>query len=237
MLQGDLIRSIFLPFYLQVIYYKKIDFKKHLRLVFIQLLGLISSFLLIVSLERYLRSIENLKIEEILVILIFFIASYIFFLYLSIFDSLCYSIPTNVVKLFLMFVGFSNLFVVSVRFFSFQLSGDLIFKNVELGQVDNLLIGLIFWAVTYILVKVSKEKGLGEGDVDIMGIVGLSLGWPYSLISIFFTLLTGGVFSLILAMLVKKFRDVLVPLVPFIFLGFLIVIGFGEDFINFVWLT
>lgn len=235
MLQEDLFKSFFLPFYLSIIYYKKISFKKFIKLILVEGYGILSSVILIISLDYYFRIFTELKLEDIIVGSLFFIICYTFLLYLSIFDVLTYSIPTSVVKSLFVFVIFSNLIVGLVRFLTFQITGDMIFKNVELGNIDNLIAGSAFWLITFAAVKLSKEKGLGEGDVDIMGIIGFSLGFPNAITSVFFTLISGGLFSLILAMLVKKFKDVLVPLVPFITLGFIISIGWSDKFIKLVW--
>jgi len=69
------------------------------------------------------------------------------------------------------------------------------------------------------------EVALGFGDVNLCGITGLLLGWPVILAGLLFTILAGGVASLlvIFAMLIRKQYQAFTPIpyAPFLILSIL----------------
>ena len=68
-----------------------------------------------------------------------------------------------------------------------------------------------------------EEVALGFGDVNLSGVLGLMLGWPKIGLSLFFSVLAGGVFSglyLLVAALTRKYRAFsAVPYAPFLILA------------------
>lgn len=70
------------------------------------------------------------------------------------------------------------------------------------------------------------EVALGYGDVNLCGITGLLLGWPVILAGIFFTILAGGVGSLLVIayMLIRKRYNAFTPIpyAPFLIFSVLL---------------
>ncbi len=70
-----------------------------------------------------------------------------------------------------------------------------------------------------------KRESLGDGDIKLMGVIGLSLGFLNSFVSLFFASVTGLIFSLIT---IKKNKEGIIPFGPFLIIGALIVIYFSN---------
>lgn len=71
------------------------------------------------------------------------------------------------------------------------------------------------------------EVAFGFGDVTLSGVIGLAVGWPGILVSIFIGILAGGIFSLLflLGMLLRRKYEAFVPIPysPFLILGAMVV--------------
>lgn len=89
---------------------------------------------------------------------------------------------------------------------------------------NNLIAALILGILFTLIVVISKEKAMGQGDIRIAIIVGLIIGsvnlLPWSYITIFSALLFGS----ILAIKARKIKGLKIPFAPFMVLGCLVVI-------------
>lgn len=68
----------------------------------------------------------------------------------------------------------------------------------------NLLAGLGAAGFFLLLVLATRGRGMGLGDVKLVGLMGLILGWPKILIALFLAFLTGALVGVILILLGKK---------------------------------
>jgi len=69
---------------------------------------------------------------------------------------------------------------------------------------------------------------MGWGDAILAFFIGLILGWPNALIAIILSFLLGGAISLILIIFKKKNLKSYLPFAPFLSLGTLLVMLFGD---------
>jgi leader peptidase (prepilin peptidase)/N-methyltransferase len=73
-----------------------------------------------------------------------------------------------------------------------------------------------------------EEVALGFGDVNLAGITGLLLGWPGIIIGLLFTILAGGLVSLLIVIVMliqRQYRAFLaIPYAPFLILSVLVLI-------------
>ncbi|GAP10844.1 type 4 prepilin peptidase 1. Aspartic peptidase. MEROPS family A24A [Bellilinea caldifistulae] len=73
-----------------------------------------------------------------------------------------------------------------------------------------------------------EEVALGFGDVNLSGVLGLLLGWPKIAISLFFSVVMGGVFSglyLLGSVLARRYRPfTAIPYAPFLVIAAVILI-------------
>ncbi len=87
-----------------------------------------------------------------------------------------------------------------------------------------IVIGGFFWG----LIILTKGKGMGGGDVKLGAFMGLMLGFPQALIALILSFLTGAIFSIILIIFGKKHFGQVIPFGPFLVLGSLITLFWGN---------
>ncbi len=98
---------------------------------------------------------------------------------------------------------------------------------------SSLILGIIFsFGAIALIVYLTKEKAMGWGDAILAFFIGLILGWPNALIAIILAFLLGGAISLILVILKKKNFKSYLPFAPFLSLGTLLVMFFGDIIIK-----
>jgi len=96
-----------------------------------------------------------------------------------------------------------------------------------------LFLGILFFCgIISLLAWVTKEKAMGWGDAILAFFLGLILGWPESLIALIIAFLLGGGVALVLLALKKKTMKGYVPFAPFLSLGALTVMFFGDIIIE-----
>ena len=73
-----------------------------------------------------------------------------------------------------------------------------------------------------------KKEAMGGGDVKLAAMIGAFLGWRYIIISLFFGFFLGALAGIFLVLSKIKSREDMVPFGPFIVLGSLITLLWGE---------
>jgi leader peptidase (prepilin peptidase)/N-methyltransferase len=73
-----------------------------------------------------------------------------------------------------------------------------------------------------------KKEAMGGGDVKLAAMIGAFLGWRYIIISLFLGFFLGAIVGIILILSKIKSREDVVPFGPFIVLGSLITLLWGE---------
>ncbi len=99
------------------------------------------------------------------------------------------------------------------------------------------LLGMLVGGGTFLLVAllaylILKKEGMGGGDVKFMGMIGLLIGWRLTSLSILLSVYAGGLIGALLLLLRIKKRGDAIPYGPFIAVGTLLSIFFGNDLIN-----
>lgn len=96
------------------------------------------------------------------------------------------------------------------------------------GVLMGVLIPLFFMA----LIIITKGKGMGGGDVKLGAFLGISLGFPKGILAVSLAFFTGAGAALILIFLKKKKFGENLPFGPFLVLGSLIALFWGEKIID-----
>lgn len=96
------------------------------------------------------------------------------------------------------------------------------------GVLMGIVIGGFFW----MLIILTRGKGMGGGDVKLGAFMGLMLGFPQALIALMLSFFTGAIFSIILLIFGKKHFGQTIPFGPFLVLGSLIVLFWGQEILN-----
>lgn len=177
-----------------------------------ELLGVISAIPVFVYLQRTVMVQADLSwITVISVLLMVTVIGLI--LYLAIADLFTYSIPTNWTLVLTISLLAANLLVLLLSRTNSSLAA------LGIGGYQNLLAAVLYGAGIYILIKISKERGIGMGDLYLAIAVGLYLGWPRTLSAFYITVITALVAGTLMAIKRGKWHGTIVPLVPFFLIG------------------
>ncbi|NMB92486.1 MAG: hypothetical protein GYA31_02595 [Parcubacteria group bacterium] len=93
----------------------------------------------------------------------------------------------------------------------------------------SLVLGIVISAgLISLLAYFTKERAMGWGDAFVALFIGLILGWPESLMALIIAFLSGGAISLVLMLFKKKTIKSYLPFAPFLTLGALSILLFGD---------
>ncbi len=105
-----------------------------------------------------------------------------------------------------------------------------------LGMKES-LIGMItgfglFYLIALIGSAIFKKEALGGGDVKMMAMVGALMGWKTVLLTTFLGSLTGSIVGVLLMVLKGKDRKAQLPFGPFLALGTIITLFYGQEILS-----
>lgn len=106
--------------------------------------------------------------------------------------------------------------------------GTIDFKEV-IGTVFSAFGLALFFLFIFLL---SRGKWLGFGDVKLAFAIGFFLGFPKILTAFFLTFFIGGIMGLALIIFKNKTLKTQVPLAPFLVIGTLAALFWGQEIIN-----
>jgi len=99
------------------------------------------------------------------------------------------------------------------------------------GVVSS-IIGVVLGGGLFFLIAVISRGGMGGGDIKLIAMIGAFLGWQAVLMTIFLGAFTGAMAGLGLMLLGKKGRKDMVPFGPFLALGTLLAMVWGQDMLH-----
>ena len=102
---------------------------------------------------------------------------------------------------------------------------------------SNALLGAVAGAAPLFLIDritmlVLDKEGFGFGDVKLMLMAGLFLGWKLALIALLFAIIAGGAFGAVMMAVKKIKRGSYMPFGPFLAAGSLASLWFGPAFLR-----
>ncbi len=95
----------------------------------------------------------------------------------------------------------------------------------------NRLIGFVAGGLPFLLIAVLSKGGMGGGDIKLMAVCGLVLGWRLILLSLLLAVIAGGIWAAALLLAGRAKKGAELALVPFLSGGMLISLLFGEQMI------
>ena len=189
----------------------------------------------------HLFTVFNLENILILINLFFWFYWLFVFLVISLYDLKKYLILSEVLIPAIVISFFWRIFlgvIIFLKHFTFlpQLNLLLGSQSYVFGNYPyffSLILGIIFaGGLISLLVYTTKEKAMGWGDAILAIFIGLILGWPGAMIALIIAFLSGGFSSLILMLLKKKTLKSYLPFAPFLSLGAVTVMLFGDIIIK-----
>ncbi len=101
--------------------------------------------------------------------------------------------------------------------------------NIWLNHLFGMLIGA---GIVGLIIAASRGKGMGIGDLKLLGALGWVFGWPDVLFIFISACFIGAVASLGLMVLKKKTMKSVVPFGPFLISGAVLLFFFGEQLLR-----
>lgn len=98
---------------------------------------------------------------------------------------------------------------------------EVVFKHI----IAAAAIFILMYLIKLLGNALFKKESLGDGDIKLMGIVGLSIGIMNSLVALFIASVVGLLFSCIIT---KKNKEGIIPFGPFLLIGALITLYFSD---------
>ncbi len=177
------------------------------------------------------------------ILLFYYIVVFGFFITIFLTDVKYYLIPDSIVIPAIVFVFLSS---VLFRVFDLvdlkrNLAADELgvyllrtdyFNNhifYSLKEFGFVLLGAIAISLFFLfLIFITKGRGMGFGDVKLGFLIGLVNGFPFGIFSIFLGFIVGAVYSLLLMLMKKKTIKDTIPFGPFLIIGSVITLLFGQ---------
>jgi leader peptidase (prepilin peptidase)/N-methyltransferase len=99
---------------------------------------------------------------------------------------------------------------------------------------NSVLLAISFFAFFWSLWKLTKGRGMADGDMYVAFYMGLLLGWPKGLVAMMGSFIIGAVVGVFLIVSKIKGRKDTVPFVPFMIAAMVIAMLWGESLIGYV---
>ncbi len=88
---------------------------------------------------------------------------------------------------------------------------------------------LFYYSVAHLSIRILRKEGMGGGDIKLMTMVGGLLGWKAVLLTTFAGSVSGSVVGILMMLRKGQGRGMLIPFGPFLALGALATIFFGQE--------
>ena len=115
---------------------------------------------------------------------------------------------------------------------SFLLPDPFLTRATGIVGFKNSLIGMALGAGLYYLIAVLSRGGMGGGDMKMMAMVGAFMGWKAIFLTTFIGSLTGSFIGIFLMVAKGKGRKTKIPFGPFLALGAIATLFYGNVILN-----
>lgn len=99
----------------------------------------------------------------------------------------------------------------------------------------SVLVGLAIAGFFAFLIWLTHGRGMGWGDVKLGFLLGVIGGWPTAVVGLFISFLTGALAGIILILAGKKSLKETLPFGPFLILGAVVGLVFGQRIFDWYW--
>jgi leader peptidase (prepilin peptidase)/N-methyltransferase len=130
------------------------------------------------------------------------------------------------------FIDYKYMIIPNIITYSGILIGFLSAFIFDHTTIIDSLLGILIPALLLLLIALIFKGGMGMGDVKLVSMLGAFLGYKYTLVGIFIGSVFGSVIGLVLMGVGVLNRKDRIPFGPFICLGAVIMIFFGDQLIE-----
>lgn len=203
--------------------FKKLSHKRKFLIVNLTLLTIFTNIFVIYKILNFNNS-YSLEVKILIILYSIFVISSLG--YLSIFDIYYFAIPDKLTLILPIIMAIISLLLIPIL----GIQGELIFwQGNSIVPIHSILGGIAGAITIALIVFVTQGNGMGDGDIRIMAMVGLLVGINRLLIAFYITIFTGLIIGLVYTFIIKKFKDVPIPFVPFIAIGGILTFVLGLD--------
>ena len=118
----------------------------------------------------------------------------------------------------------------------FWLVWRLLTAEIQLDDaISSVTTSLITLAGFGALTGLTKGRGMGLGDVKLAPVLALLIGWPVTLVGLLLAVFSGAVIGSGLLLTGRHQRHQPIPFGPFLILGFLLAIAYGQTLWHWYW--
>jgi leader peptidase (prepilin peptidase)/N-methyltransferase len=122
--------------------------------------------------------------------------------------------------------------VISVPGIILGLIFNIFEKNIVTSLIGAFLGGIIIYLIITIGGWIMKKEVMGEGDIKLAAMIGAFLGWQNLLAALFLSFFSGAIVGLALIALDIKKRTDYIPFGPYLALGGILILLWGNLIIN-----
>lgn len=101
-----------------------------------------------------------------------------------------------------------------------------------LDLFNAIIVGGVFWLFFWALYKLTRGRGMADGDMYVALYMGLLLGWPRGLVALMGSFILGGLIGLLLILLKIRGRKDTLPFVPFMVASTTLTLVWGDSLLR-----
>jgi len=109
---------------------------------------------------------------------------------------------------------------------------SLLSSNVYDLTLTERIAGFFTSSSVYLVISLLVKDAFGFGDVKLSAVLGILFGWKLSLVSLFFSILSGGAYGIFLIVSSKKRTNEHFAFAPFISISVIITLFIGEPIVS-----
>jgi leader peptidase (prepilin peptidase)/N-methyltransferase len=109
------------------------------------------------------------------------------------------------------------------------LLAGIIFSSVDIQNLfRDYIPGALIGSGILLLIVILSRGGMGGGDIKLMAVIGIFLGWRKALLALFISFILGGIFAFVLLITRKKGMKDAVPFGPFLGAAAMVMVFYGQ---------
>jgi leader peptidase (prepilin peptidase)/N-methyltransferase len=101
--------------------------------------------------------------------------------------------------------------------------------------VYSMLIAGAFFGMFWLLYKLTRGRGMADGDMYVALYMGLLLGWPRAMVGLLGSFVLGAIVGIFLIVTKLRSRKQTVPFVPFMMVASIITLIWGGQILNWLY--